>query len=121
MASRRNSEPRTDYLSDSLVADREGPTYPGIPGHEPDVLKGRAAAKAIECCMAQLRAVAGQSASYVNETSYFKEGWQQAFWGANYPRLSNIKQQYDPDGLFFVHHGVGSEGVGSPARDRGHA
>jgi hypothetical protein len=23
--------------------------------------------------------------------------------------LAGVKQKYDPDGLFFVHHGVGSE------------
>ena len=27
----------------------------------------------------------------------------------HYPRLRRIKTQYDPNGLFFVHHGVGSE------------
>jgi FAD/FMN-containing dehydrogenase len=30
-------------------------------------------------------------------------------WGGNYARLAQIKQKYDPDGLFFVHNGVGSE------------
>lgn len=94
----------------AIVANGEGPAYPGIPGHGPDVAKGRASAKAIERCMAQLRAAAGQSGSYVNETNYFKDGWQQAFWGENHPRLARIKQQFDPDGLFFAHHGVGSEG-----------
>jgi len=29
--------------------------------------------------------------------------------GQNYQRLLAVKQQYDPAGLFFVHHGVGSE------------
>lgn len=93
----------------AIVANGQGPAYPGIPGHEPDVNKGRAAAKAIDQCVEQLRAVAGTSGSYVNETNYFEEEWQRAFWGDNYPRLANIKQKYDPDGLFFVHNGVGSE------------
>ena len=92
-----------------IVADGEGPAYPGIPGYEPAVAKGRAAAKAIDQCLEQLRAIAGQSGSYVNETNYFKMGWQQAFWGNNYSRLAKIKQKYDPDGLFFAHNGVGSE------------
>jgi hypothetical protein len=30
-----------------------------------------------------------------------------AFWG--YPQLAAVKKKYDPDGLFIVHHGVGSE------------
>ena len=92
-----------------IVADGEGPAYPGIPGYEPAVAKGRAAAKAIDQCLEQLHAIAGQSGSYVNETNYFKMGWQQAFWGNNYSRLAKIKQKYDPDGLFFAHNGVGSE------------
>ena len=56
-----------------------------------------------------LGAVAGRSGSYVNETNYFEKDWQRAFWGDNYSRLAEIKQKYDPDGLFFVHNGVGSE------------
>jgi len=94
----------------AIVADGQGPAYPGIPGHEPDLVKGRAAAKAIDQCVEQLRAVAGQSGSYVNETDYFQKEWQRAFWGDNYSRLAEIKQKYDPGGLFFVHNGVGSEG-----------
>ena len=30
-------------------------------------------------------------------------------WGENYDRLLAVKSKYDPDGLFFLHHGVGSE------------
>ncbi|MGH8295536.1 MAG: FAD-binding oxidoreductase [Steroidobacteraceae bacterium] len=97
----------------AIVANGQGPAYPGIPGHEPDVAKGRAAAKAIERCMERLRAVAGESGSYVNETNYFQQDWQHAFWGDHYARLAKIKQKYDPEGLFFTHHGVGSEGWSS--------
>jgi FAD/FMN-containing dehydrogenase len=50
-----------------------------------------------------------EPASYFNETDYFEKDWQRAFWGTNYARLAAIKQKYDPDGLFYVHHGVGSE------------
>jgi hypothetical protein len=43
------------------------------------------------------------------EGNFFDAAWQQSFWGPNYPRLLAVKDKYDPDGLFFVHHGVGSE------------
>ena len=38
-----------------------------------------------------------------------KPNWQEAFWGGNYARLRAVKDKYDPAGLFFLHHGVGSE------------
>ena len=50
-----------------------------------------------------------QRGAYVSESNYFEKDWQQAYWGSNYPRLAEIKKKYDPDGLFFVHNGVGSE------------
>lgn len=93
----------------AIVADGQGPAYPGIPGHEPSVAEGRTAAERIDKCIDQLRAVTGQTGAYVSESNYFEKGWQQAYWGSNYPRLAVIKKKYDPDGLFFVHNGVGSE------------
>jgi len=57
---------------------------------------------------ALLKAAPG-AGSYVSESDYFERNWQQSFWGSNYPRLASIKKKYDPDGLFIVHHGVGSE------------
>jgi hypothetical protein len=60
--------------------------------------------------MAELRKVAPDGGAYVAESSYFQPDWQGAYWGANYPRLLAVKQRYDPDNLFFVRHGVGSEG-----------
>jgi FAD/FMN-containing dehydrogenase len=93
----------------AIVADGQGPAYPEIPGHEPSVAEGRTAAERIDKCIDQLRAVTGQTGAYVSESNYFEKGWQQAYWGSNYPRLAVIKKKYDPDGLFFVHNGVGSE------------
>ena len=93
----------------AIVVDGQGPAYPGIPGHEPSVDEGRKAAERIDRCMGQLRAVAPEPGAYVSESNYFEKRWQQAYWGGNYPRLAKIKRKYDPDGLFFVHNGVGSE------------
>jgi hypothetical protein len=59
--------------------------------------------------MGELRKIAPNAGSYVSETNFFEPSRQQAFWGPNYPRLLSIKEKYDPAGLFFVHHGVGSE------------
>jgi hypothetical protein len=59
--------------------------------------------------MDELRKLVPSPGSYVSESNFFEPGWQQSFWGANYPRLLAAKNQYDPEGLFFVHHGVGSE------------
>ena len=93
----------------AIVADGQGPAYLGIPGHEPSVEAGRKAAERIDQCMNQLRAVAGETGAYVSESNYFEKGWQHSYWGSNYSRLAEIKRKYDPDGLFIVHNGVGSE------------
>lgn len=93
----------------AIMGDAQGPAYPGIPGHEPSVAEGRKAAARIDRCADQLRAIVPNGGAYVSESNYFEKGWQQAYWGSNYPRLAEIKRKYDPDGLFFVHNGVGSE------------
>lgn len=59
-----------------------------------------------------IRAITPGSGSYMNETDYFEPDWHRSFWGANYPRLLEIKQAYDPAEVFGVHHGVGSETTG---------
>jgi FAD/FMN-containing dehydrogenase len=66
-------------------------------------------AAAIERSMREIRAVAPAAASYVSESNFFEAAWQQAYWGPNYARLLSVKDTYDPEGPFFVHHGVGSE------------
>ena len=52
------------------------------------------------------------------ETDYFEANWQDSFRSDNDPRLKRIKQKYDPDGLFFLHYGVGSE-TGAPTDSPG--
>ena len=66
-------------------------------------------ARNIELAAAELRRLVPNAGSYVSESNYFNRSWQEAHWGPNYPKLRAIKKKYDPDGLFFVHHGVGSE------------
>jgi FAD/FMN-containing dehydrogenase len=92
-----------------IIADGEAPTYPGLPGASANVVAAKNDAHEIDFAAAELRKVAPNSGSYLNECNYFNPNWQQEFWGANYPKLRAIKKTYDPAGLFFVHHGVGSE------------
>ena len=92
------------------ICGAEGPpAYPGVPGHEPDAAAARPRAQSIERAMAELRKRVPNAGSYVSESNFFEPNWQQSFWGSNYSRLSAVKAKFDPDGLFFVHHGVGSE------------
>lgn len=92
-----------------ICANGGPPAYPGLPGAKSDLAKARHEAKAIDQAMDVIRAVAPDAGSYVSESDCFLRDWQQGFWGSNYPRLATAKRKYDPDGLFFVHHGVGSE------------
>ncbi|KAJ4368361.1 hypothetical protein N0V83_006718 [Neocucurbitaria cava] len=57
-----------------------------------------------------LRDVSPNGGTYGNEADISEPNWQNAFWGKNYPRLQTIKAKYDPNMLFYVHHGVGTEG-----------
>jgi FAD/FMN-containing dehydrogenase len=98
-----------DAFALAIVADGQGPAYPGISGHEPDVAKGRKAAETVHRCMNELRAVAANGGAYVSESNFFESDFQHSYWGTNHARLAQIKKKYDPDGLFFVHNGVGSE------------
>jgi hypothetical protein len=69
-----------------------------------------AAAKSLtEDMLGTLREVSPNGGTYHNEADINEPNWQEAFWGANYPRLLSIKKKWDPTGLFWAHHGVGSE------------
>jgi len=98
-----------DAFALAIVAGGDPHTSPGLPGHEPDLAAGRKAAVAITASADGLRAVVPIAGAYVSESNFFDKGWQASFWGSNYPKLAEVKKKYDPAGLFFVHHGVGSE------------
>jgi FAD/FMN-containing dehydrogenase len=93
----------------AIIANGEGPLYPGMGRTPADAATAHADARAVDQASAQLRRIVPDAGSYVSESNYFNAAWQQSFWGKNYPRLRTVKEHYDPDGLFFVHHGVGSE------------
>jgi FAD/FMN-containing dehydrogenase len=92
-----------------IIASSEQYAFPGVPGHEPDLDLAVTRGEQVTAAMAAIRAVTPGAGSYVNETDYFEEHWQDAFWGDNYERLLGVKRRYDPDNLFGVHHGVGTE------------
>lgn len=92
-----------------IIADGERPSYPGLARPAMDTTAARKNAHEIDLATAELRKMTPNAGSYVSESNYFNASWQRAYWGVNYARLRTIKRKYDPDGLFFVHHGVGSE------------
>jgi FAD/FMN-containing dehydrogenase len=98
-----------DAFALAIIADGEAPAYSGLPRAPLDLAAARKDARAIDLAAAELRKIAPNAGSYVSESNYFNRSWQHDYWGTNYPRLQAIKAKYDPDGLFIVHHGVGSE------------
>jgi FAD/FMN-containing dehydrogenase len=85
------------------------PAYPGIAGREPDMPTARKNADAVDKAMSEIRKLLSDSGSYLAESNFFEKAWRESFWGSNYRRLLAVKDRYDPDGLFVVHHGVGSD------------
>jgi hypothetical protein len=98
-----------DAFALAILGAEEPPAYPGVAGHEVNVAEARVEAAAIRRAMAELRRVVPNFASYLSESNFFEKQWQHAFWGENYAKLVKVKDKYDPEGLFVVHHGVGSE------------
>jgi FAD/FMN-containing dehydrogenase len=96
----------------AIIADSSSPANPVSD------LTARNRATRVQAAMTALRAAAPGTGAYLNECDYFQEDWQHAFWGPNYQRLAAIKSRYDPNGLFTVHHGVGSEGWSSDGFSR---
>ncbi|GKZ34192.1 hypothetical protein AbraIFM66950_004376 [Aspergillus brasiliensis] len=56
-----------------------------------------------------LEALAPNSGAYMNEGNFQQPHWKKAFYGANYDRLLQVKNKYDPNGLFYALKAVGSD------------
>jgi len=56
-----------------------------------------------------LRKISPDSGAYANEAFPLSENWQQDFWGANYPKLSQLKAKYDPKMLLWVSPGINAD------------
>jgi FAD/FMN-containing dehydrogenase len=94
-----------------LICAADGPpAWPGIPGHEPDVAGGKREAAGVSRAMAPFRRLLPDAGAYVSEADYFDENWPQRYWGSNYERLLRAKKRYDPAGMFYGRHTVGSSG-----------
>lgn len=93
----------------AIIAGGGSPGYSGISKTSSDLGNAKTDAIRIGKAMSELQKVAPDAGSYVSESDYFNADWRRVFWGSNYLKLSEVKKKYDPEGLFFVHHGVGSE------------
>ncbi len=99
----------TEAFTLAIIADGERPSYPGEERPPMDLEAARRDARAIDAATAELRKVAPQAGSYLSESNFFNERWREDYFGPHYARLKEVKRRYDPEGLFIVHHGVGSE------------
>lgn len=56
-----------------------------------------------------IQAVAPEGGTYLNEADPVDDDWKRNSYGSNYERLLAVKQQYDPEGVFYARHAVGSD------------
>lgn len=98
-----------DAFALAIMAIGGASQYDGLPGRIALTNEARRQASLVDKAAARLRVLSPTAGSYISESNYFNCNWAQAFWGPNYPTLRRVKDRYDPDGLFYSHHGVRSE------------
>ncbi len=59
--------------------------------------------------MPALQSATPGAGMYLNEANFREPNWQHEFYGQNWPRLSTIKKQVDPNELLYARTAVGSE------------
>ncbi len=96
-----------DAFALAIIAMAGGSLYPELAS--PNLAVAHEHAEKIDAAMQALCRAAPDAGCYISECDYFLADWRKAQWGDNWQRLEAIKRRYDPDGLFIIHHGVGSE------------
>lgn len=96
-----------DAFALAIISGGESAAYPGWA--EPDARALENESARVRAADRAIRTAAPNAGSYVSECDYFLTDWKRANWGHHWLRLEAIKRRYDPEGLFFVHHGVGSD------------
>ena len=76
----------------AIIAGEGEPAFTGITGHEPDVTEGRREAGRINKAMNESKKMVPGAGSYLSESNFFEQHWQQSFWGSNYSRLAAAKK-----------------------------
>ncbi|RYP58269.1 hypothetical protein DL769_009030 [Monosporascus sp. CRB-8-3] len=56
-----------------------------------------------------MRKAGPNGCAYVNEGDPFQPDWQDHFWGSEYPELLRIKNEWDPEGVFYTVSTPGTE------------
>jgi hypothetical protein len=74
-----------DAFALAIIAAPGPPAYPGVPGHEPDVVLARKNVQAIGRAMDALRRLVPDAGSYVSESDFFLADWH-ALFGARITR-----------------------------------
>jgi FAD/FMN-containing dehydrogenase len=59
--------------------------------------------------MPKIEAVTPGSGSYMNEADFRQPKWEDTFFGNNFAKLGAIKKKYDPENVFYILKGVGSQ------------
>jgi len=97
----------TEAFMLAIIASEGPPAFPGLPGHARACHQSAARLLTHQPSHGRVGETAPDRGAYVAESNYFQADWQKAYWG---PNSLTVKQRYDSNGLFFVRHGVGSEG-----------
>ena len=89
---------------------RGSPAYPGVPGREPTTTEARRGGPADRSRDARAPEARARPGFVRLGEQLLREGLAARVLGRRTtPGCSRVKKKYDPTGLFFVHHGVGSE------------